>query len=457
MKRLKILFLFAFAPFCGISFAENVYWAGGQTGNWSDAGTWTNETGAAATTKSQAVYIQGADSPVVTFSDSTDAPFKLWIGVAANQEGTLVIESGNLTASGGVQLGSGLYSCGTIIQNGGTFKCSNSINLGLSTSSRVGYYYMNGGTLTFTKLGPAVGNQGNGYFYMNGGTVSAKTLTIFGKLPGAGVSDGQFVLKGGSFTCDTSIDIGLENGPTKPNTFVNPLLRIVGSKGELSTAGNFRIYAPEGIRSKFRVEIDEDGISPVTGTGASSTAVLNGTLEAGVANGVVLTGLDTFDVLSGFAGITDAFATLPDSGLWDATGVVQEDGAETYAYRIGLAESACKDEFSANISIYGKTEFSPCAKGYVRLNDLQPGRDLRVRMAVDTGDVSTADYIAGLVAAGVNAAACEDDDDFNVVVTFQPASQTAYFVWDVSDVSENAGVSAVAAGEKLGCTVILVK
>ncbi len=393
----------------------------------------------------------------MTFTNTAATISKINIGTSENQSGTFVIECGDLTTASGVQMGSAIHSEGTLIQNGGEFKSKNSITMGNYTGGRVGRYYMNGGTLTITKNGIAAGNQGKGYFYMYGGTVTAKTLSIMGKNPGTGTSEGQFVLRGGSAAFDTRIDLGNATGPSKSSIVLDPLLRIVGSEGSLSTKGDFTIYTPnEYMRTKFRVEIDDGGISPVEGTGAASVAGLNGTLEAGVAGGIAVTSANTFDVLSGFVGITNEFATLPDSALWDTAGVVQDTETGLSSFRVALADAASKGSFAATESLCGKVSFEPVSKGYVTLTDLPVGETIPVRLAVDLGETALSDFVAALNESGRNASVCDDDKVCNVMFPYTAEASTGYVVWDLTGIAPGATVSNVSAGEKPGNTLFFV-
>ncbi len=45
MNTKNLSILTALALSCGMATAENIYWAGGQTGYWDDANAWTNESG----------------------------------------------------------------------------------------------------------------------------------------------------------------------------------------------------------------------------------------------------------------------------------------------------------------------------------------------------------------------------------------------------------------------------
>ena len=438
------LALIAAASALSTAVADNLYWAGGPTGYWDDPNTWTNASEVAVVPGSaDVVTIQAIGGETITITNTATIS-SLAFAIADGTEGTLVIEPGaNLSAPKGAQLSQGVNSAGTIIQNGGTFSLNANISFGRSTGNRVGRYYMNGGTLTFTRNGLFLGySGGSGYFYQSGGTVTVPTLMVPHKATVVGAT-AHYEISGGALTVSSALNIGNDPGPTKGTGIVDCEFKLIGSVSSVELAGTMAMYAPDKVQTKLTALIDNGGVSPIRVTGAASTVSLAGEFAAGVAHGVAFTATNAFDVISGAPTMTGSFSTLPDASLW-TTETVENGGLSTF--RMALAEDGCKGTLRGGCYFMENLTFAPvAAAGHVKVNVQGVGKPMPVRLTVNPGTKTVEDLIDYLKTAGFDAGA-SDRAGYDVMFTVTPSAAESYLVWDLSAFDSEATVSAVCVG-----------
>lgn len=439
MKTTKRFLFAAWALLCGTALADNLYWAGGQTGYWDDPGTWTNAAGVAMVpTTADQVFIQAPGGATVILTGSVElTSFGLQFAINDDTEGTLIIEPGATLKTKGAQLSQGVRSFGTIIQNGGTYTLNANISFGRSTGNRVGRYYMNSGELTFTRNGIFLGYAGGtGYFYQKGGTVTSPVVSIPNKASSAG-SVAYYEISGGSLTVSDTLNIGNTPGPTKGGSMSSEF-RVIGSAPTIAVTGTLVMYAPANVLATLTALIDNGGVSPINLNASSAAVTLAGEFAAGVAHGVAFTATNTFDVIAKAPSFAGSFTTLPDTDLW-TTSTVADDGK--YTFRMSLADPSCKKVFQG-MNSFEVGAFSPAAAGHVTIRSQSVGQPLPVYLAVNPGSKTVADLIGLLAEAGFNAAA-SDETGYDVMFTVTPTVAESHLVWDLSGFDAGAAVSAI--------------
>ena len=439
--------------------AESIYWAFDRNGDFLEENAWTNATGVVSTPDANNPVINAHTVVVDNVSVKMNG---LYVGIAVNSHGFLHVKSGTMTVNNtaGINMGSGNVSCGEIIQDGGDVISNGALNMGTkSTGSRVGYYYMNGGTLRFVKVNvskPAyrtiyVGGPGKGFFYQRGGEVSALILNLMNSNPGAGPSECLYEMEGGTMGLLGDLKIGNRTDTSKASIVVTPVFRMFGSKGVFTVGGDVSIMDALRVNTRVEALIDNGGLTPVNLTDGGVVG-LGGTLVAGVANSVAFTATNSFALFSGASAVTNSFISVPDPTLW-TTSVVESTGLSSVC--LNLADASCKAEVTAGCHLRADASFDAAAAGHVKVNVQGVGKPMPVRLAVNPGTKTVEDLIDYLKTAGFDAGA-SDRTGHDVMFTVTPSAAESYLVWDLSAFDSEATVNAVCVGNPQPALSIMI-
>ena len=167
--------------------ADITVWQAG-TGTWALDSHWSNGRPTADLT----AHVTNGGTARVTQAGEECA--WLHIGIAANESGTVNIESGSLTAN--AYVGVGEFGTGAIRQTGGTFSGGTYLYLGQYQGASGEYELFSPGQCDLSAL--HVGSQGTGTFTHNGGTADVHNFYVGNQSTG----HGTYFLYGGQLSAN---------------------------------------------------------------------------------------------------------------------------------------------------------------------------------------------------------------------------------------------------------------
>jgi len=346
------------------------------------------------------VFWVGRDHGTGTFNMSggaVTAP-QLHVGREANATGTFNMSAGTLTTTDtaddrftvGMGGGTGMFN-----MSGGTLNSGSRMRVGFSGST--GTFLMTGGTLNALDLD--IGREGaaQGEFIIKDGTLNVSRLVLMGA-GSAGVS--------GVFTKYGAADVVFD------------------------LSNDWRVgWANSNGHGTFRAVIDRTGFIPIDFKKGNLSLLVNGAtsvLQVGLDGGVMLSGSNSFDLITmGTGNVTGSWTTVPGQ-LWTQT--TDNDGVS-----ITLDTDFNRGTLDASNLGNQAVLTGPSSTGYIDLTNVNTGSLLQLRLDMDVDSVGVSnlnDLIADLEAAGYSPRA---SGNHAVVISLDPQANGAdYFAWNLS-------------------------
>ncbi len=330
---------------CGaVSFAENYYWQGGASGEWSEAGNWYTDSGEATsapgTGDTAIFFVQVSQNSTVSTFTITDSS----------------VESGAITSKAGITFSGSLTASGDINVDGGNLTIEGNLTVTGSTSVTAGNLTVAGSYTGYKPSGGAANISVSGDFVVENtgetnirGDVTAKSIDI---------NKNRTSLLGGTASVTTT-GTQYYGGEVLVNADITITASTVTFGGKLvsHTTGSYKSVTIEG-NAEFN---DEAGVSLGSGNG-DKLASLSVSGTSTVSNNIYTTGVQTYGELVTLSADSITFSTgknLTLSGGLTGTGsgsgtVTLCDSATTYSNTItvGGAVSGVNDiYFNGNAAI----------------------------------------------------------------------------------------------------------
>ncbi len=361
------------------------------------------------------LYIGGTGD--LSFSDTGNTTFRLYNTGPVRAE---VASGGKLTVGGAITLGSGSASA--------KFVSAGTVSAKYVQVSGGGTYNMTGGSLTATQTYASV-NPVNGTFQQSGGAVSSSGGAL--QLGATGV----YEISGGSISMGSGTGLYF-SGATASS---GGTIRVVGSSASNISFGGLRyVAANDGNNAKYSFVLDNaaNHITPITliNNGNSGAVLRTGaTLEVGLNGGVLLSGTNTFTILTRPSGTDTAWGSGPGALWTDSTGTTKN------TLKVSLAAGADKGTLDATGS--GSVSFGASNYGYVDLTHVNLAQPLELLVDVTGGTLSN--FTTALTNAGVTWAA--NSGAYDLKLTLDPTvSGGTKFAWDLGKIDAAMQMQSIA-------------